>query len=106
MQDGLLAWFRGFPKRVAEAHRENNIFFAILAALFGSKNEREIKAIRPLVAAINELEPRMMELTDEELSNQTVVFREQLANGATLDDVLVPAFAAVREAGRRILNMR
>jgi preprotein translocase subunit SecA len=106
MQDGLLAWFRGFPKRVAEAHRENNIFFAILAALFGSKNEREIKALRPLVAAINELEPRMMELTDEELSNQTVIFRQQLAEGATLDDLVVPAFAAVREAGRRVLNMR
>src|SRR5271155_5501668 len=106
MQDGFLAWFRGFPKRVAEAHRENNIFFAILAALFGSKNEREIKALRPLVAAINELEPRMMELSDEELSNQTVVFRQQLAEGATLDDLLVPAFAAVREAGRRVLKMR
>ena len=106
MQDGIVGWFRGFPKRMAEAHRENNIFFAILAALFGSKNEREIKALRPLVAAINELEPRMMELTDEELSNQTVIFREQLAQGATLDDLLIPAFATVREAGRRVLNMR
>src|SRR5271166_565041 len=106
MEDGFLAWFRGFPKRVAEAHRENNIFFAILAALFGSKNEREIKALRPLVAAMNDLEPRMMELTDEELSAQTVLFRQQLADGATLDDLVVPAFAAVREAGRRVLNMR
>jgi preprotein translocase subunit SecA len=106
MLDGFLAWYRGIPARTAEAHRENNWFFAVIAALFGSKNEREIKALRPLVAAINELEPRMMELTDEELGAQTVVFRQQLAEGATLDDILVPAFAAVREAGRRALNMR
>ena len=56
MPDGFLAWFRGIPARMAEAHRENNWFFAIVAALFGTKNEREIKAMRPLVAAINELE--------------------------------------------------
>jgi preprotein translocase subunit SecA len=77
-----------------------------LAKIFGTKHEREIKAIRPLVAAINELEPRMQELSDEELAAQTVSFREQLAQGATLDDLLIPAFATVREAGRRVLNMR
>src|SRR6202043_3441304 len=66
----------------------------------------EIKAVRPLIDAINELEPRMMELSDEELAGETAIFRQQLAEGATLDDVLVPAFAAVREAGRRVLNMR
>ncbi|MDP9114778.1 MAG: preprotein translocase subunit SecA, partial [Acidobacteriota bacterium] len=60
----------------------------------------------PLIAAINELEPQMQALSNEELAAQTVVFREQLAQGATLDDLLVPAFAAVREAGRRYLNMR
>jgi preprotein translocase subunit SecA len=78
----------------------------ILAKIFGTKHEREVKAMRPLIAAINELEPAMKELSDEDLARQTVVFREQLAQGATLDDVLVPAFATVREAGRRILNMR
>ena len=77
-----------------------------LAKIFGTKHEREIKAIRPMVAAINELEPRMRELTDEELAAQTVLFREQFAQGATLDDLLIPAFATVREAGRRVLNMR
>src|SRR5580658_10108961 len=77
-----------------------------LAKIFGTKHEREIKAIRPIVAAINELEPRMKELTDEELAAQTVLFREQFAQGATLDDLLIPAFATVREAGRRVLNMR
>jgi len=106
MSDGFLAWFRGIPARISEASRENNWFFAVIAALFGTKNEREIKAMAPLVAAINELEPRMMELSDEELAGQTAVFRQQLAEGATLDDLLVPAFAAVREAGRRVLNMR
>ena len=77
-----------------------------LAKIFGTKHEREIKAMRPLIAAINELEPRMRDLSDEELAGQTAVFREQLAQGATLDDMLVPAFAAVREAGRRVVNMR
>ena len=77
-----------------------------LAKVFGTKHEREIKAIRPIVAAINELEPQMKELSDEELAAQTVMFREQFAQGATLDDLLIPAFATVREAGRRVLNMR
>src|SRR6202051_4972328 len=79
---------------------------SVLAKIFGTKHEREIKAMRPLIAAINELEPRMKELSDEELAAQTVSFREQFAQGATLDDLLVPAFATVREAGRRVLNMR
>jgi preprotein translocase subunit SecA len=78
----------------------------LLAKVFGTKHERDVKAMLPLVAAINELEPRMLELSDEELAGQTAVFRQQLAQGATLDDLLVPAFAAVREVGRRVLNMR
>src|SRR5712692_318038 len=78
----------------------------ILAKTFGTKHEREVKAMRPLVAAISDLEPRMKELSDAELAAQTVAFREQLAQGASLDDILIPAFATVREAGRRILNMR
>src|SRR5437879_4815540 len=78
----------------------------VLAKIFGTKHERELKAMRPIIAAINELEPRMQDLTDEQLAAQTVAFREQLAQGATLDDLLIPAFAAVREAGRRVLNMR
>src|SRR5580658_4559362 len=77
-----------------------------LAKIFGTKHEREIKAIRPIVASINELAPEMEQLTDEELAAQTVRFREQVAQGATLDDLLIPAFATVREAGRRFLNMR
>src|SRR5437016_9228562 len=79
---------------------------AILAKIFGTKHEREIKAMRPMIAAINDLEPRIKELTDAELAAQTVTFREQLAQGASLDDLLIPAFATVREAGRRSVNMR
>jgi preprotein translocase subunit SecA len=78
----------------------------ILAKIFGTKHEREVKAMRPIIAAINALEPQITELSDEELAAQTVRFREQLAQGATLDDLMVPAFATVREAGRRFLNMR
>ncbi len=77
-----------------------------LAKIFGTKHEREIKKLRPIVAAINDLEPEMQALSNEELAAQTVKFREQLAQGATLDDLLIPAFATVREAGRRVLNMR
>jgi preprotein translocase subunit SecA len=77
-----------------------------LAKVFGTKHARDVKAMMPLVAAINALEPQMEALSNEELAAQTAAFREQLANGATLDDLLVPAFAAVREAGRRFVNMR
>jgi preprotein translocase subunit SecA len=79
---------------------------AILAKVFGTQNEREIKRIRPLVAAINELEPRLTKLSDAELAAHTPAFRERLAQGAPLDDLLVEAFAVVREAGRRALDMR
>src|SRR5258708_4456166 len=77
-----------------------------LAKVFGTKHARDVKAMMPIVEAINALEPQMEALSNEELAGQTTAFREQLANGATLDDLLVPAFAAVREAGRRFVNMR
>ncbi|HXA03357.1 MAG TPA: preprotein translocase subunit SecA, partial [Bryobacteraceae bacterium] len=79
---------------------------AILAKIFGTKNEREIKALLPTIAAINELEPQLRELSDIDLAAKTIEFRERLAQGATLDDLLIEAFAVVREAGRRFLNMR
>jgi len=79
---------------------------AIFAKIFGTRNERQVKAMRPLVAAIGELEPAIQQLTDEELTHKTVEFKERLAQGAALDDLLVEAFAVVREAGRRVLNMR
>src|SRR5450759_2062102 len=79
---------------------------ATLAKVFGTKNEREIKGMWPTVAAISALEPQTRELSDIDLAAKTIEFKEKIAQGATLDDLLVPAFAAVREAGRRVLNMR
>jgi len=79
---------------------------AVLAKIFGTKTEREVKRMLPTVAAINDLEPQMRELSDIDLAAKTIEFRERLAQGAALDDLLVEAFAVVREAGRRFLNMR
>ncbi|MBZ5595917.1 MAG: preprotein translocase subunit SecA [Acidobacteriia bacterium] len=79
---------------------------AILAKIFGTKTEREVKALMPAVVAINALEPELRELSDIDLAAKTIEFRERLAQGAALDDLLIDAFAVVREAGRRFLNMR
>ncbi len=79
---------------------------SVLAKIFGTKNERELKAMRPIVVAINELEPAMRKLSDAELAAKTQEFRQRLEQGAPLDDLLIEAFAVVREAGRRTLNMR
>ena len=81
-------------------------FGGIARKLFGSSNERLIRAYRPRVEAINALESQMQALSDEELAARTVAFREELANGKPLDDLLVPAFATVREASVRALGMR
>jgi preprotein translocase subunit SecA len=79
---------------------------AILAKIFGTKTEREIKQLLPQVAAVNDLEPAMRELSDIDLAAKTIEFREKIAQGASVDELLIPAFAVVREAGRRALNMR
>ena len=79
---------------------------AILAKIFGTKNEREIKALRPMIAAINAFEEPLKQLSDAELAAKTEEFKQKLAQGATLDDILTEAFAVVREAGWRTLNMR
>src|SRR5690242_11805998 len=79
---------------------------SLLAKVFGTKNEREVKAMQPIVAAIGDLEPAMRALSDIDLAAKTIEFKEKLAQGATLDDLLVEAFAVVREGGRRVLNMR
>ncbi len=79
---------------------------AALAKIFGTRNEREVKAMRPVIAAINDLEPSMRELSDIDLAAKTIEFKEKLARGAALDDLLIEAFAVVRETSRRVLNMR
>ena len=79
---------------------------AVLAKIFGTANAREIKAMQPMVAAIGDFEPAFQKLSDIDLAAKTIEFKEKLAQGATLDDLLLEAFAVVREAGRRVLNMR
>ena len=78
----------------------------LLAKVVGTQNERELKRLRPLVGEINALEPTIQTLTDEQLRAKTAELRARVASGETLDDLLIEAFAIVREAGRRVLNMR
>ena len=78
----------------------------LLKKIFGTKNDREIKALTKEVEKINALESEYEKLSDEELKNKTNIFRERLQNGETLDDILVEAFATVREASKRILGLR
>ncbi|HEY4736272.1 MAG TPA: DEAD/DEAH box helicase, partial [Xanthobacteraceae bacterium] len=79
---------------------------AIARKLFGSSNERRIKSYLPRVAQINALEKELEALSDEELRARTDAFKKQVADGAALDDVLVPAFATCREAAKRTLGQR
>jgi len=78
----------------------------VLAKIFGTRNEREVKAMRPVIAAMNDLEPAMQQLSDIDLAAKTIEFRERLARGEPLDDLMIEAFAVVRETSRRVLNMR
>ncbi len=82
------------------------MFASLAKKLFGSKNDRELKKIDPIVRAINELEPSIKALTDEQMLSKTDEFRNRLANGETEDDLLPEAFALVREASVRTLGMR
>ena len=82
------------------------MFGALAKKIFGSANDRRLKTYRAPVAAIGALEAEMEKLSDEELRGQTQKFRDELAAGKTLDEILVPAFATVREAGRRVLGQR
>ena len=79
---------------------------SIFQRFFGSSNDRKVKAMAARVARINALEPKMQALSDEELRGKTVEFRDRLAKGATLDDLMEEAFAAVREGARRSLGQR
>jgi preprotein translocase subunit SecA len=78
----------------------------IAKAIFGSSNDRYVKSLRSIVEKINGFEPAVSALDDAALRNQTVVFRERLAQGAKLDDLLPEAFATVREAAKRVLGQR
>jgi preprotein translocase subunit SecA len=82
------------------------MFSSVAKKIFGSSNDRRLKTYRAKIAAINALEPEIQKLTDEELKAQTEKFRAELAAGKSLDDLIAPAFATVREAGRRVLGQR
>ena len=78
----------------------------VLSKIFGTQNDRELKRIRAIVEEINKFEPNISSLNDEELKAKTIEFRERLEKGETLDDIMVEAFAVVREASKRVLGMR
>ena len=78
----------------------------LITKLFGTYSQRELKSIYPIVDKITALEPEYKALTDAQLQAKTPEFKERLANGETLDDILPEAFAAVREAADRVLGMR
>ncbi|HJD57671.1 MAG TPA: preprotein translocase subunit SecA [Rickettsia endosymbiont of Ceroptres masudai] len=79
---------------------------SILKKLFGTANDRTVKKLFSEITKINSLEPAIQKLSDEELKNKTVEFKEKLKNGSTLDDIVYEAFAVVREAARRVCGMR
>ena len=81
-------------------------FMKIIDTVFGTHSEREIKRIMPLVDKIEKMRPEMMALSDAELQAKTPEFKDRLAKGETLDDILPEAFAAFREASWRVLNMK
>src|SRR5215203_6026352 len=78
----------------------------LLAKVIGTQNERDLKKIRPMVAEVNAKEPEIAKLSDSQLREKTEQFRQRLTAGESIDDLLPDAFAVVREAGKRILNMR
>jgi preprotein translocase subunit SecA len=79
---------------------------SVLKKVFGTKHQREVKRMQPMVSAISALEPEIQKLSDAQLRAKTAEFRQQLDNGAPLDDLLIPAYAVAREAGKRVLGMR
>ena len=82
------------------------MFSAILRKIVGSKNDRELKRLGVILHDINELEPRMMSLSDTELKDKTSFFREKINQGAAVEDIIVESFAVAREAARRTVLMR
>ena len=79
---------------------------AVARKLFGSANERRIRNYQPRVDAINAMEAEIAALSDDALKARTAAFKKQVADGASLDDILVPAFATVREAAKRTIGQR
>jgi len=79
---------------------------AIARRFFGSANDRFVKSLQPLVDAVNRAEPALAAMSDDELRGQTAALKARMAGDETLDDILVDAFATVRETARRVLGQR
>src|SRR6516165_7272807 len=82
------------------------MFGALARRLFGSANDRYVKSLGPIVSAVNELEPELEKMSDDDLRARTERFKQQLVDGLELDDILIDAFATVREAAKRTLGQR
>ena len=82
------------------------MFSSLMKRIFGTANDRRLKTYAPKVMAINALEAELAALSDADLRARTEDFRQQLAQGAKLDDLLIPAFATVREGAKRTLGQR
>jgi preprotein translocase subunit SecA len=100
----LQFFFEGFP--FADERGVNAHMLSLLKKVFGDANEREIKRLYKVVERINNLEPMVQGLSDDELRGKTAEFKQRHANGESLDDLLPEAFAVVREAGKRVLGKR
>ena len=79
---------------------------SMMRKLFGTKQDRDMRALKPLLDQVNSLEAKYKAMSDSELQAQTPAFRQKLQNGSTVNDILPDAFAVVREASRRVMNMR
>src|SRR5690606_16289261 len=93
------------PAGASRRESDDTRMVSLIKALFGSRNDRILKQYRRQVAQINELEPKLAQLSDEQLRAKTVEFRQRLEQGATLDDLLPEAYAVVREGSKRVFGM-
>lgn len=82
------------------------MFDSMMRKFFGTKQDRDMRALRPVLDQVNALEPKYQAMTDGELQGQTPILRKLMSEGKTVDDLLPDAFAIVREASRRVMNMR
>src|SRR3979490_2954390 len=106
MRSLSLAGTAGRGARLSRYNIEVFMLGALARGLFGTANDRVVKGFDKPVAKINALEPELIKLSDEQLRAKTIEFRERLAKGETVDDLLVEAFATVREAAKRTLGQR
>ena len=93
-------------KRRQRRGKQKGITMGLITKLFGTRSEREVKKIEPIIAKIEALAPQYQAMSDTELKAVTPQLKQRLADGQTLDDILPDAFAAVREAADRVLGMR